>query len=71
MDCLSALFAFLVPLEESSLREMAEYFSDPVGDEQTSGDRPVTVIVYQQGEHINFFRLVDRDASSSLSYSLR
>lgn len=59
-----------VPLEESSLREMAEYFSEPILDDRSPGDRPVTVIVYQQGEHINFFRLVDRDAASSLSYSL-
>ena len=61
----------LVPVEDAaSLREMAEYFSaaaaaDGSREEMAPSNRPVTVIVYQNGDQVNFFRVVDRDATAS------
>ena len=39
--------------------------------ESRSGARPLTVIVYQNGDQINLYRIVDRDSASPLSESLR
>ena len=66
-----------MPVEDASLREMAEYFSEAGNREELldklpTGNRPVTVIVYQNGDQVNFFRVVDRDSTNSpTSESLR
>ena len=64
-----------VPVEDASLREMAEYFSEAnreeLLDKLPGGNRPVTVIVYHNGDQLNFFRVVDREAQSPMSESLR
>ena len=63
--------------DAASLREMAEYFSaaaaaDSSREEMAPSNRPVTVIVYQNGDQVNFFRVVDRDtATSPTAESLR
>ena len=62
-----------VPVEDAaSLREMAEYFSAAAAAESGgreemahTSNRPVTVIVYQNGDQVNFFRVVDRDSSAA------
>ena len=70
----------LVPIEEPLLRDCSDYLSDVNREEiydklagaGTAGaPRPLTVIVYQNGDQINLFRIVDRDATSPLSESLR
>ena len=59
-------------MEEPSLREMAEYLSEANREElDKAPGRPVTVIVYQNGESINLFRVVDRDSLSPGQDSLR
>ena len=66
--------ALPVPVEDPTLREMAEYFSDANREElmeKVPGNRPVTVIVYHNGDQLNFFRVVDRDSASPLSDSIR
>lgn len=64
---------FPVPMDEPSIYEMAEYFSETSKDEPTDklSNRPVTVIVYHNGDQLNFFRVVDRDSTSPMSESLR
>ena len=63
-----------VPVEDQTLRDMAEYISeanrDDFLDKRHGGNKPVTVIVYQNGDQLNFFRIVDHD-SNSPSESLR
>ena len=53
---------------------MAEYISeanrDDFLDKRHGSNKPVTVIVYQNGDQLNFFRIVDHD-SNSPSESLR
>jgi len=60
-------------MEEPTLKEMAEYFIDANREEFMSDNSggPVTVILYSNGDKLNFYRLVDRDTASSLSLSLR
>jgi hypothetical protein len=59
-------------MEEPTLPEMEDYYYDTNPDDLTppSHHHPVTVIVYHNGDQLNFFRLVDRDASSSLSFTV-
>lgn len=61
-----------IPMDEPSIYEMAEYFSEASRDEPTDklSNRPVTVIVYHNGDQLNFFRVVDRDSTSPMSESL-
>ena len=60
-------------MEEPSLRDMAEYLTEASRDELTDkvSNRPVTVIVYHNGDQFNFFRVVDRESASPLSESIR
>lgn len=50
-----------VPLEDS-IKEMAEYMEASRDDicENTSSSKPVTLLVYREGDQLNFFRVVDR-----------
>jgi AN1-type zinc finger and ubiquitin domain-containing protein 1 len=60
-------------MDEPSIREMAEYLSEAGKEELVDkvSNRPVTVIVYHNGDQLNFFRVVDRESTSPLSGSLR
>ena len=64
-----------VPVEDTSLREMAEYFSEvnheDLLDKLPGGNRPFTVILYKNGDQLNVFRVVDREVASPTSESLR
>ncbi|ELU10002.1 hypothetical protein CAPTEDRAFT_103555 [Capitella teleta] len=64
-----------IPVDDPTLRDMAEYyFLDGNREEfleKIPGNRPMTVIVYHNGDQLNFFRVVDRDSTSPLSGSLR
>lgn len=59
------------------MRDCSDYLSDANREEiydkigGSGGPRPLTVIVYQNGDQINLFRIVDRDSTSPLSGSLR
>ncbi len=62
-------------MEDPALREMAEYM-DANRDElldKLPGNRQVTLLVYRDGDHLNFFRVVDRGDGTltPLSESLR
>ena len=73
---------FTVPIEDPLLRDCSDYFSEAMAREELyggnsgnsesrSGTRPLTVIVYQNGDQINLYRIVDRESASPLSESLR
>jgi len=52
-----------VPMEDSnSFREMTEFMEATHDDllEQLPGNGQVTLLVFREGDHINFFRVVDR-----------
>ncbi|XP_041362257.1 AN1-type zinc finger protein 4-like isoform X2 [Gigantopelta aegis] len=51
-----------VPVEDSTLREMAEYMEanrDEILD-KLPNNRHVTLLVFREGDQLNFFRVVDR-----------
>lgn len=57
--------------EEPTLNEMAEYLCDPSrSDLSPSSQHLPMLIVYRTGDQLNFYRVVDRDVASSLSYSI-
>lgn len=69
-----SVFLFVVPVEDP-IREMAEYM-DPSRDEvweKGPSNKPVTFLVYREGDQLNFFRVVDRGDGTltPLSESLR
>nr|XP_025140723.1 AN1-type zinc finger protein 4 isoform X2 [Bubalus bubalis] len=57
----SRVFPFVVPLEDP-LKKMAEYMDSSRDEvwEKTSCNKQVTLVVYQEGDQLNFFRVVDR-----------
>lgn len=63
-----------VPLEDP-LKDMAEYMDSSRDEvwEKTSCNKQVTLLVYQEGDQLNFFRVVDRGDGTltPLSESLR
>ena len=66
---------FSVPMEDPALREMAEYMEANQDDifEKLPGNRQVTLLVFREGDQLNFFRVVDRGDGtlSPLSESFR
>lgn len=62
-----------IPMEDPSFREMAEYVE--ANKEEFGGNRQVTLLVFREGDQLNFFRVVDRGdgtltpLSESLSFS--
>ena len=67
-------YVISVPVEDPTMREISEYFTEANREEimeKVPGNRPVTVIVYHNGNQLNFFRVVDRDSTSPLSDSIR
>lgn len=69
-----SVFPFVVPVEDP-LKEMAEYMESSRDEvwEKTSCNKQVTLLVYQEGDQLNFFRVVDRGDGTltPLSESLR
>lgn len=69
------LFKFIVPMEDPTLREMAEYVEANRDEiwEKIPGNRQVTLLVFREGDQLNFFRVVDRGDGTltPLSESLR
>ena len=66
---------FSVPVEDTALREMAEYMEankDEILD-KLPDNRNVTLLVFREGDQLNFFRVVDRGDGTltPLSESLR
>ena len=64
-----------MPMDDPALREMAEYMEsnrDEILD-KLPGNRQVTLLVYREGDQLNFFRVVDRGDGTltPLSESLR
>ena len=54
-------------VDEPTLREVSEYLAEANREEfldRLYGNRPVTVIVYHNGDQLNFFKIVDREAVS-------
>ena len=54
-------FLSIVPVEDSALREMAEYMEanrDEILD-KLPGTSNVTLLVFREGDKLNFFRVVD------------
>lgn len=47
-----------IPMEDPSFREMAEYVE--ANKEEFGGNRQVTLLVFREGDQLNFFRVVDR-----------
>lgn len=47
-----------VPIEDPSFREMAEYVE--ANEEEFGSNRQVTLLVFKEGDQLNFFRVVDR-----------
>ena len=69
------MFDVLVPMEDPALREMAEYMEanrDEILD-KLPGNHQVTLLVFREGDQLNFFRVVDRGDGTltPLSESLR
>ena len=64
-----------VPMEDPTLREMAEYVEANRDEiwEKIPGNRQVTLLVFREGDQLNFFRVVDRGDGTltPLSESLR
>lgn len=69
------LFHISVPMEDPTLREMAEYVEANRDEiwEKIPGNRQVTLLVFREGDQLNFFRVVDRGDGTltPLSESLR
>ena len=58
-----------VPVEDSALREMAEYMEanrDEILD-KLPGNSNVTLLVFREGDKLNFFRVVDPRPDGSLT----
>ena len=74
MKAYLSVFPFVVPMEDP-LKEMAEYMDSNQDEvwEKTSCNKQVTLLVYQEGDQLNFFRVVDRGDGTltPLSESLR
>ena len=71
----TAFCLFIVPMDDPALREMAEYMEanrEEILDKLPS-NRQVTLLVYREGDQLNFFRVVDRGDGTltPLSESLR
>ncbi|EDO38425.1 predicted protein [Nematostella vectensis] len=52
-----------IPMEDPTLREMAEYMEanrDEIWDKLPKDNRQVTLLVFRDGDQLNFFRVVDR-----------
>ncbi|XP_071106630.1 AN1-type zinc finger protein 4-like [Haliotis cracherodii] len=51
-----------VPVEDTALREMAEYMEANREEilDKLPGNRHVTLLVFREGDQLNFFRVVDR-----------
>ncbi|XP_033756479.1 AN1-type zinc finger protein 4-like [Pecten maximus] len=51
-----------IPMEDPTLREMAEYVEANRDEiwEKVPGNRQVTLLVFREGDQLNFFRVVDR-----------
>lgn len=52
-----------IPVEDPTLREMAEYMEvnrDEIWDKLPKDNRQVTLLVFRDGDQLNFFRVVDR-----------
>ncbi|XP_052262739.1 AN1-type zinc finger protein 4-like isoform X1 [Dreissena polymorpha] len=51
-----------IPMEDPALREMAEYVEANRDEilEKLPGNRQVTLVVFREGDQLNFFRVVDR-----------
>ncbi|XP_062598601.1 AN1-type zinc finger protein 4-like [Saccostrea cucullata] len=51
-----------IPMEDPTLREMAEYVEANRDEiwEKIPGNRQVTLLVFREGDQLNFFRVVDR-----------
>lgn len=51
-----------IPMEDPALREMAEYVEANRDEiwEKLPGNRQVTLLVFREGDQLNFFRVVDR-----------
>ncbi|ESO87165.1 hypothetical protein LOTGIDRAFT_107103, partial [Lottia gigantea] len=64
-----------IPMEDTALREMAEYMEANKDEilEKLPGNRQVTLLVFRDGDQLNFFRVVDRGDGTltPLSESLR
>ena len=64
-----------VPMEDPAIREMAEYVEANRDEiwEKLPGNRQVTLLVFREGDQLNFFRVVDRGDGTltPLSESLR
>lgn len=62
-------------MEDPALREMAEYVEANRDEiwEKLPGNRQVTLLVFREGDQLNFFRVVDRGDGTltPLSESLR
>ena len=62
-------------MEDPTLREMAEYVEANRDEiwEKVPGNRQVTLLVFREGDQLNFFRVVDRGDGTltPLSESLR
>ena len=67
------LFLFAVPIEDSSLMEYMESAAPEELYEKLPGSRQVTLLVFREGDQLNFFRVVDRGDGTltPLSESLR
>lgn len=62
-----------VPIEDSSLVEYMESTPDELIDKLPGSNRQVTLLVFREGDQLNFFRVVDRGDGTltPLSESLR
>ena len=62
---------FPVPMEDPALRAVEEYMD--ANREEILDKRQVTLLVYREGDQLNFFRVVDRGDGtlSPLTESLR
>ncbi|XP_015778768.1 PREDICTED: AN1-type zinc finger protein 4-like [Acropora digitifera] len=65
-----------IPVEDPTLREMAEYMEvnrEEIWDKLPKDNRQVTLLVFRDGDQLNFFRVVDRGDGTltPLSDSLR
>ncbi|XP_033644029.1 AN1-type zinc finger protein 4-like [Asterias rubens] len=51
-----------IPMEDPAIREMAEYMEANRDEiwEKLPGNRQVTLLVFREGDQLNFFRVVDR-----------
>ncbi|XP_077865483.1 AN1-type zinc finger protein 4-like [Saccoglossus kowalevskii] len=51
-----------IPMEDPAIREMAEYMEANKDEiwEKLPGNRQVTLLVFREGDQLNFFRVVDR-----------